>query len=311
MRGNRGALHVVRTPERPGPGPMPEAALRALDLTVRRRVEGMLGGDYRTALSGVGTELARVRPYEPGDDVRRLEWNVTARTGQPHVAVHMAERALTTWLVLDTSPSMNFGTAERRKFDTAEGVALAVAHIATRRGNRLGVVTFGGPKLQAMPPRQGRNGLFGALLAVRNEAQPDGATGTGLRQALPHTAELALQHGVVVVVSDFRGERGWEPALLRLVSRHAVIAVEVRDPREDEIPDVGEIDMVDPETGDMLRVDTSDRGLRERFAAEAAAERHALEHAITRTGAGFVSVSTEGDWLRTLAAFLRQHGRVA
>jgi uncharacterized protein (DUF58 family) len=129
----RGLLHVVRTPDRPGPGPMPEAALKALDLTVRRRVEGLLAGDYRTALQGVGTELARIRPYEAGDDVRRLEWNVTARTGEPHVTVEMAERALTTWIVLDVSPSMNFGTADRRKFDTAEGVALAVAHIATRR----------------------------------------------------------------------------------------------------------------------------------------------------------------------------------
>jgi uncharacterized protein (DUF58 family) len=305
----RGLLHVVRTPDRPGPGPMPEAALKALDLTVRRRVEGLLAGDYRTALQGVGTELARIRPYEAGDDVRRLEWNVTARTGEPHVTVEMAERALTTWIVLDVSPSMNFGTADRRKFDTAEGVALAVAHIATRRANRLGVITFGGKKLQSLPPRQGRNGLFGLLLALRRDPEPDGIRGVPLRDALAHTATIAREHGVVAVVSDFRGEMDWEPVLLRLSARHAVLGIETRDPRELDIPNVGEIDMVDPESGQVLRVDTSDRGLRERFAAAAREERRQVEYTFARAGADYLSVSTEGDWLRQLATFLRRKGR--
>jgi len=289
---------------------MPDAALRALDLTVRRRVEGLLAGDYRTALHGTGTELARVRPYEPGDDVRRLEWNVTARTGQPHVAVHMAERAITTWLVLDTSPSMNFGTALRRKFDTAEGVALAVAHLSTRRGNRLGVSAFGGPKLVVHPPRQGQNGVFGLLLAVRQEAQPDNVAGVGLAEALAHTASLARQHGIVVVVSDFRGARDWEPAMLRLAARHAVLGVEIRDPREQELPDVGEVELVDPESGRILRVNTSDPGLRQRFADAATDERAAVVASLRRVGAEHLSLSTADDWLRQLAAFLRRNGRV-
>src|SRR5262249_5088847 len=144
--GGRLSLHLLQratTPQEPGPGPMPDALLRALDIRIGRRVNGLLAGDYRSALHGEGTELAQIRPYEPGDDVRRIEWNVTARTGEPHVRVQMAERVLVTWLVLDTSPSMRFGTAERRKADVAEGVAVAVGHVATRRGNRLGVVTFG------------------------------------------------------------------------------------------------------------------------------------------------------------------------
>lgn len=290
---------------------MPDAALRALDLTVRRRVEGLLSGDYRTALNGTGTELARVRPYEPGDDVRRLEWNVTARTGQPHIAVHMAERAISTWLVLDTSPSMNFGTALRRKFDTAEGVALAVAHISTRRGNRLGVSAFGGPKLVVHPPRQGQNGLFGLLLAVRQEAQPDNVQGVRLAEALSHTAQLARQHGVVVVVSDFRGPRDWEPALLRLAARHAVVGVEIRDPREQELPDVGELELIDPESGNILRVNTSDSALSQRFADAASAERAEVAAAFRRVGAEYLSISTADDWLRVLAGFLRRKGRVA
>ena len=137
------ALRAAPTPDRPGPGPMPDALLRALDVNIQRRVEGLLAGDYRSALLGDGTELAQVRPYVPGDDVRLIDWNVTARTGEPHVRVLFAERVLVTWVVLDTSASMAFGTTDRRKADVAEGVALAIGHVATRRGNRLGLVTFG------------------------------------------------------------------------------------------------------------------------------------------------------------------------
>src|SRR5918997_2490493 len=150
-----------RTPDRPGPGPLPEVLLRSLDLVVRRRVEGMLAGDHRSSLLGAGSELAQVRPYVPGDDVRRIEWNVTARTGETHVRIDLAERVLVTWLALDVSPSMSFGTAERRKVDVAEGVALALGHLATRRGNRLGLLTFGGSDQRTLPPRQGRVGLLG------------------------------------------------------------------------------------------------------------------------------------------------------
>jgi uncharacterized protein (DUF58 family) len=162
------------TQARPGPGPMPLAVLRALEVTIGRRVEGMLAGDYRSALRGIGTELAQVRPYVPGDDVRRMDWNVTARTGEPHVRVELAERVLVSWLVLDTSASMQFGTADRRKADVAAGVAIAVGHVATRRGNRLGITTFGGPDPLLLPPRQGRVGLIGLLAALSGETDASG-----------------------------------------------------------------------------------------------------------------------------------------
>src|ERR671926_1767964 len=149
------SLDSARTPERPGPGAVPAAFLRALELSIGRRMEGLLAGDYRSVLLGEGTELAQVRPYVPGDDVRRIDWNVTARTREPHVRVQLAERVLVTWLVLDVSPSMQFGTADRRKADVAEGVALAIGHVATRRGNRLGTVTFGDGHPRAAPVRQG------------------------------------------------------------------------------------------------------------------------------------------------------------
>src|SRR5436309_14050829 len=155
---------------------MPDALLRALDVSIGRRVEGLLAGDFRSSAPGDGAELLLVRPYVPGDDVRRIDWNVTARTGEPHVRVHLAERVLVTWLVLDTSPSMQFGTGERRKADVAEGAAIAVAHLATRRGNRLGLVTFGDSQPRAVPPRQGRLGLLGLLAPPRSEPA-DGRVG--------------------------------------------------------------------------------------------------------------------------------------
>ena len=185
------ALRAAPSPERPGPGPIPDALLRALDVTIARRIDGMLAGDYRSSLQGDGSELAQMRPYEPGDDVRRIDWNVTARTGEPHVRVQLAERVLVTWLVLDTSPSMRFGTADRRKADVAEGVAIALGHVATRRGNRLGVVTFGDASPKTVPVRQGRLGLLGLLAALRGEEENGddrvGATSLGAAVSVSYT----------------------------------------------------------------------------------------------------------------------------
>jgi uncharacterized protein (DUF58 family) len=296
------------TPEAPGPGPMPEALLRALELSIGRRVEGLLSGDYRSVLHGQGSELALVRPYVPGDDVRRMDWNVTARTSEPHVRVDLAERVLVTWLVLDVSPSMEFGTADRRKADVAEGVAIAVGHLATRRGNRLGVVTFGDDDPQALPPRQGRMGLIGLLTTLKREPPRYEAGPTSLAAAIKRTATLARQRSLVVLVSDFRGPSEWRRPLLELASRHDVLAVEIRDPREQALPNVGPLWLVDPETGRQLRVDTRNSRLRQRFAEAAAAERTRLAEELASVGVRHVILSTEGDWLRFFAAFLRQSG---
>ncbi|HEU0248395.1 MAG TPA: DUF58 domain-containing protein [Gaiellaceae bacterium] len=285
---------------------MAEGLLRALDVTIGRRVEGLLAGDFRSNLLGAGSELAMVRAYVPGDDVRRIDWNVTARTGEPHVRVDLAERVLVTWLALDTSPSMQFGTADRRKADVAEGVAVALGHLATRRGNRLGVVTFGGERGHALPPRQGRAGLVGLLAALRSEPG-DGGEGTqSLGRALARTSALARQKSLVVVVSDFRGPLDWRGPLLELAGRHDVVAVEIRDPREQELPDVGLLWLVDPETGRQLRVDTRSRRLRERFAVAASAERGGIARTFSSVGVRHVVLSTAGDWLRPLVVFLRR-----
>ena len=293
----------------PGPGPMPAAVLRALDLTVRRRVESVVPGDHRTSALGTGTELAQVRPYQIGDDVRQIDWNVTARTLEPHVRVQVAERALTTWLLLDASPSMRFGTADRRKIDVAEGAAVAIGHIGTRRGNRLGVLTFGVREPRSQRPRQGRRGLLGLLAALRTEPEPDGSGATSLGEALARAGALARQRGLVVIVSDFRGPVDWGSALLRLRSRHHVLALEVRDPREQHLPAVGELWLVDPETGRQLRVDTRSRRIRERFAERAELERATLADALRRADVDHVVLSTEGDWLRELVSFLHRRPR--
>jgi uncharacterized protein (DUF58 family) len=311
------ALAADRPKERPGPGPTPVALLRALDLTIGRRIHGLLPGEYRALDLGGGLELAQVRPYQPGDDVRRIDWNVTARTTIPHVRVHVPERALTTWLVLDVSPSMTFGTALRRKADVAEGVAIAVGHLATQRGNRLGIVTFGGAKDRRVQPAAGRDGLLATLLLTRDAPTADAhasSTTTAVATpaaALQFVAATARRGGLVVVVSDFRGPRDWLRPLAAVAAHHHVLAIQIDDPREGDLPDVGELTLIDAETGREVRFDTSSARLRERFAKAAAEERRSLATEFRRLGVGHVALSTATSWLDSLAGQLRTIGRAS
>ena len=204
---------------------------------------------------------------------------------------------------------MRFGTADRRKADVAEGVAVAVGHVATRRGNRLGVVTFGDVNPRSMPVRQGRRGLIGLLAALREEGEGPGRErvgATSLGEAIRRTDGLARQRSFVVVVSDFRGPNDWRQPLLQLAGRHDVMAVEIRDLREQELPNAGELWLVDPETGRQLRVDTRSAKLRRRFAEAAAAERAGVARSLASIGVRHAVLSTSGDWLRELALFLRR-----
>lgn len=311
------AFMMDRPKERPGPGPTPVALLRALDLTIGRRIHGVLPGEFRAHDMGGGLELAQVRPYQPGDDVRRIDWNVTARTTVPHVRVHVPERALTTWLVLDLSPSMMFGTALRRKADVAEGVALAVGHLATQRGNRLGIVTFGDGTDRRVPPRVGREGLLATLLLARDAtvatdgAAPSASAAVSPAGALHFVAATAPRGGLVIVVSDFRGPRDWVQPLAALAARHEAVAVEIDDPRESDLPDVGELTLIDSETGREVRVDTSSPTLRARFAEAATAERADITRELRRLGVGHIVLSTANSWLPSLAAQLRVQGRAS
>ncbi len=284
---------------------MPDALLRALDLTIGRRIQGLLAGDFRSAQLGEGTELAQMRLYEPGDDVRRIDWNLTARTGQPHVRMQVAERMLTSWVLLDTSPSMRFGTADRRKADVAEGVAVAMGHVATRRGNALGVLTFGDAAPRTVMPSQGRRGMLGLLTALRDdEHAASGAT--SFSEVLGRINRMGRHGNLVVVVSDFRGDSNWRLPLLEMTARHTVIAAEIRDPREQELTNVGDVWMTDPETGRSLRVDTGRREIRERFAQAASSERADVARLLSESGARHVVLSTAGDWLKPVAGFLQR-----
>jgi uncharacterized protein (DUF58 family) len=291
----------ARGPARPGPGPIAEALVQALELPIDRRIGGLMPGDHRALGLGVGVELDRIRPYVPGDDVRRIDWNVTARTLVPHVREHVPERQLTTWLLLDASPSMHFGTADRRKADVAEGVALVVARFAARRANRLGVVTFGAGPERVLPPAAGRRGLLRVLGALREEPPDEGGGPTSPAGALELVARSRTSAGLVVLVSDFRGRRDWQQPLAEVAGRHSVLAVEVGDPREEQLVDVGELTLVDPESGRVLRVDTGDRRLRREFELRAAEERSALAAEFRRLRIWHVRLSTAGPWLGVLA----------
>jgi uncharacterized protein (DUF58 family) len=295
---------TARTPDKPGPGPVPDALLRTLRPVVRRRVEGLAAGEHASILLGEGTELAQIKPYEPGDDVRRIDPNATARTGEPHVRKLVAEKALTTWLALDVSPSMAFGTADRRKADVAEGVVTVLARLATRGGGRAGLLAFGGRRSLTIPPCAGRAGALALVEAARRDPEDEEVGPTSVGEALSGLARLARRRGLVAVVSDFRGPMDWRRPLTGVAGRHEVLAVEVRDPREDELPDVGYLLLEDPETGRQLRVDTGSRRLRERFAEAAAAERREVAVEIARSGAGHVVLSTRGDWLKGLTLYL-------
>jgi uncharacterized protein (DUF58 family) len=292
---------------RQGPGPLPRALLQALDLRMARRAHSPLPGEHRAPGVGQGTELAQLRPYEVGDDVRMLDAAATARTGEPHVRLHVPERALTTWLVVDVSASMAFGTVDRLKADVAEGVAIAVGQLAVRRGGRLAMVTFGAAKHGLMPPTGGRQAVARVRHALDEGVALDGErTGDDqLARGLARVGKIARASGLVVVVSDFRDEQGWQRELRRLALRHSAVAVEIRDPREEQLPAVGRLAVVDPETGRIVEVDTSRSRLRERFAAAEVDRRAKLEADFQRARVEHIALSTEGEWLRDLGRGLR------
>lgn len=292
---------LVIPPGRQGPGAVSPNVVEALDLAFARRAAGLLAGDKIAVGAGDGTELQTLRPYEVGDDVRRLDAAASARTGVPHVRLHVPERVLTTWLLVDCSPAMAFGSADRLKSDVAEGVASVVGRLAVRRGGRLGVVTFGAPGRLSLPPRGGRTAAVAAQRLVARGVAPDGHDDPdGLARALTRVGRTARQRGLVVIVSDFRADRGFARALRAVAARHGVVGVEITDPRELALPAVGPLALVDPQTGRRLDVDSDRTALRERFAALARERRERLTDELRRAGAGHVVLSTEGDWLREL-----------
>ncbi len=302
------ASPLLRPPDaRQGPGPMPTALLDALDVAVRRLVSRTLPGSQRATGVGSGTELAQLRPYAPGDDVRHLDAAATARTATLHVRAHVPERALTTWIVLDLSASMAFGTSRRLKADVAEGAALVFTRLGLRRAGSVGVIAFGaaGPA-RILPPRGSKAGLVAVRRLLAAGVSPDGhADHDALAAAAGQAFRLARLPGLIVVISDFRDQHGWERPLGALRLRHSLVAVEVSDPAESELPAVGRLAVVDPESGRLLHVDSASSRLRERFAALERERREAVRGELRRLGITHVPLSTGQDWLLELGRRIR------
>jgi uncharacterized protein (DUF58 family) len=293
-----------------------EHDLRALDrlqLNVTRRLDGLLHGDYLGLLPGPGSEPGEAREYRAGDDVRRMDWPVTARTTVPHVRTTIADRELETWLAVDLSPSLDFGTVGMLKRELAEGAVAAFAYLAGRGGNRIGaVVTEGGPA-KAIPPRPGRGGARSPLRTVTTLPRGEGAG--NLAELIDKTRRHARRRGLAVVISDFLEDEDdpsdWPRELRRLAVRQQVLCVEILDPAELALPDVGVLDLMDPETGATVEVQTGNARFRARYAEAAAEQRRRIAAGIRSGGAAHLRLSTGSDWLRDIAAFIAQRRHLA
>jgi uncharacterized protein (DUF58 family) len=279
-----------------------EAALKALELTVRIRLDGLLQGNHLGLVPGPGTELGEARTYQAGDDVRRIDWSVTARTTVPHVRQTVADRELETWVVVDLSPSLDFGTAACEKRDLAIAALAAVAHLTRGGGNRIGAIVATGDKLVRLPARGGLSYARGLVRKVAEVPSAPAGTRGDLTAAIEHLRRPPRRRGLAVVISDFLGEPEWESTLRALSLRHELLAVEVLDPRELELPDVGTVVLADPETGRQREVVTTPLLCRE-FAAAAAAHRERVAAALRRAGAAHLRLRTDSDWIADIVRF--------
>lgn len=301
----------------------PEAALRRLELQIIRRLEGFLHGEHLGLLPGPGTDLAEARFYVPGeDDVRRMDWAVTARTTIPHVRDVIADRELETWSLVDLSPSMHFGTTTLEKRDLAVAAVATMGLLTFRVGDRFGALVLQGGKLRRWPARSGRLALFGLLRSLLGEAAADGTAPTQtLAESIAIMSRSPRRRGLRVVVSDFIDREdsagdidsppSWERPLRQLATRHHVVAIEIIDPRELDIPDVGTILMRDAETGQVRELHTSSRRVRATYAAAARMQRERTARAMRRGGVGHLVLRTDRPWLTEFARFTLAHRRMA
>lgn len=299
----------MTTPARPGFA-APEVAsraeiLRRLDLAVSRRLEGRMSGDHATTHLGPGSECAGARAYEPGDDARLIDWNLTARAGDTFVRRTEDERSVDTWIVVDRSASLDFGTIGSEKRDVVLAAAAAFGLVHLGGGNRVGIVICGGQKLVHHPARQGKPSYMAALAAVHDTPRQDGppADGATLQAALRWVAGAVKLRSRVVVVSDFLEDGDWAGQLRRLSLHHDIIAVQVSDPRELDMPDVGIVAVIDAETGRQRYVHTGSAALRERYAAAAQARQEQVVGRIAASGAEILRLSTSRDWLTDTVRF--------
>ncbi|HET8582675.1 MAG TPA: DUF58 domain-containing protein [Jatrophihabitans sp.] len=312
----------MSTPHEPGAAPQPtdhgpeldlhaaDPLLRRLEFTVRNKLDGLLQGNYLGLVPGAGTEAGESRPYVPGDDVRRMDWPVTARTTVPHIRQTVADRELETWLVVDLSPSLDFGTGRTEKRELVLAALTALVHLTVRGGNRVGAVVGNGEQSYLLPARAGRAHAQHLMRRIATTPRAAQAGRNDLAGLLERLRRPQRRRGLVAVVSDFLdgttgdGPAPWERPLRGLSDRHQLLAVEVLDPRELALEAAGLVTFVDPETGRQLEVQTSDPTLRKQYAVAAAAQRERIATSLRHAGAAHLQLRTDRDWITDVVRFV-------
>lgn len=287
---------------------IPEDRLRRLELKVTGKLDGLLGGEHLGLLPGPGSEFAEARPYQPGeDDVRHMDWSVTARTAAPHVRDLIADHELEVWALVDLRPNMDFGTAQLGKRDLAEAALAAVGFTAARLGDRVGAYFMASGGLRRRPARAGRPGLYALLREIEDTPTERGPI--TLAEAITALDRGQRRRGLRVIISDFLDHSDWEKAMRRMAARHQTLAVEIIDPYEIALPASGLVDLIDPETGDIYEVNLSPQVV-DTYNRAAAQERTANDEALRRAGVAHLVLRTDRDWVTDIARFALRRRRV-
>ncbi len=288
-----------------------EVVLRKLEMTVKQKLDGLLFGNHLGLVPGPGSEAGESRVYHPGDDVRRMDWYVTARTTTPYVRETIADRELETWIVVDLSASLDFGTANVEKRDLAVAAAAAFVYITQHGGNRVGAIIATGEETIRVPAQSGKaHGDWLIRKIIETPRAEDGTRGD-LAATLEELRRPQRRRGLIVVISDFLGAPTWVRPMTGLQARHDLIGVEIVDPRELELPNIGLVTLTDPETGQTVEVQTADKGLRTRFAEEARLQRAEIATGLRRAGAGHLRLRTDRDWLLDVMRYVANRRRGA
>jgi uncharacterized protein (DUF58 family) len=287
----------------PAPASAPERVLQRLDWTVIRRLDGLLQGNYRTIFRGSGLELAELREYQWNDDVRAIDWYVTARMQTPHIRLRVEDRDLTAWFLLDLSPSMDFGTAQRRKRDLLVDCVGVLARLLTRHGNRVGALLYNGNAIRVIPAEAGRMQVLRMISSLLSEPTPARVPMTNLAAVLEAAQRVVRRPSLLFIVSDFISAPGWERPLSILTQRHEAVAVRLLDPREVSLPDIGMVVMEDAESGQQLHLDTHDAAFRDRFEKAAQKRETELAALLARCATDALEISTEGDLVAEIVKF--------
>jgi uncharacterized protein (DUF58 family) len=297
------------TPAPAGPAHHAEHVMRRLEWKVIRRLDGLLQGDYRTLLRGTGLDLADLREYQLHDDVRHIDWNVTARMQSPYVRVFTEDREMSAWFLVDLSPSVDFGSGELRKRNVSAEFVAVLARMLTRHGNRVGAMLYGSGVDTVIPTRNGRRHVLHLLHSMLDRTATGESGPTRLHELLASAASMIKRRSTIFVVSDFISEPGWEKPLAQLAQRHEVVAVRVLDPLELDLPDLGLLTLRDSETGEQVVVDTHDATFRRRFARIAAQREAELRQALVKSSVDALELSTDADLVDAIVRFVDMRKR--